>query len=109
MSGLSKDEITITLGGEPVTLGYTLRATKEINRVFGDFLSGSRRLDAFDFDAYAAIVAAGTGKKRADVEEKVFAAGMDALIKPLGDYILRLSRGGRAANLEDGDKGTGEA
>lgn len=94
-------EIRCDLNGESIVLKCTIRAVKEITATFGSYTEAFARLGAFDHSAYVAIVAAGTGKKRAEVEDDVFAQGVDKLIAPLSDYIGLLTRGGRPETSED--------
>jgi hypothetical protein len=92
-------EVRTPLDGKEVAFRCTLRAAKEVNARFGSFHEAFRRMTTFDFDAYAAVVAAGLGKSVADVEEAVFRNGMPNLVKPLTDYLGMLSNGGRVPEL----------
>ncbi len=99
-------EVVTPLG----TLRCTLRAAKEVSAYFGNYLDVFKKLAVFDHDAYVAIVAAGLGKARKDVEEDVYKAGLPTLTEPLSDYIGLLSNGGRPAATDDAGKPTaGEA
>lgn len=100
-------EVEINLAGKPVKLVCTLRAAKAINAM-GGFAEAFRRLAAFDLDAYVAVVAAGTNKKAADVEDAVFAAGMPNLTEKLSEYVGLLANGGRPAKSEEAET-AGEA
>lgn len=95
-------EITLPNGD---VMKCTLRATKKINADFGSFMDAARRLDTMDFGSFVAIVAAGTNKKREDVEEDVFNIGMKDLHKSLTDYILLMSNAGRSLDEEAPQKG----
>ena len=90
--------VAITLDGAPVTLRYTLGASKRIDSQFGDFGKAMNRIINFNFDAFPKVVAAALGKEVRDVEDAVFAAGIDSLLRPLSEYLAWLSNGGRAPN-----------
>lgn len=103
-------EVHITLDGSLATLRCTLRAAKEVNAVFGNYVDALRKLEIFDFFAYCAIVAAGLGKSSKEVEAAVYTVGMKALNAPLSQFVLLLSNGGRPAEDSDGaPKNPGEA
>lgn len=88
-------EIDITLADGSATLRSSLRAAKEVNAMFGDYQAAFKRLAAYDFSAYVAIVASGLGKQPRDVEERVYGVGLPSLTKPLSDFVALLSNGGR--------------
>lgn len=100
-------DIHIDLGAERVALRCTLRAAKELNAFFGNFTSGFRRLTEYDFSAYVAVVAFGSGRQAKDIEAAVFEAGLPQLVKPLSDYLALLANGGRPVETEAAKK-TGE-
>ena len=97
-----------TTDGVETSLGmlrYSLGASKRINAFFGNFSESFPRLMKFDVEAFSAVVAAGLGKERKDVEEDVYEAGYDTLLKPLMEYMAWLSNGGRepaAVQTNDG-------
>ena len=93
-------DVEITLNGEHVTLRCTIRAVREITAAFGNYMEAFKRLAEFDHGAYVAIVAAGIGKKRSEVDEDVFKTGLPVLTGPLSDYVGLLSRGGRPEPVE---------
>lgn len=69
-----------------------------------------RRLETVDFSAFVAIVAAGLGKKRSDVEDDVYEIGMPDLTQPLSEYVTLLANGGRPIKAPSkGDAPEGEA
>lgn len=107
---MAQGEVTITLDGSEETLKSTLRAARDVNSACGGFIEAYRKLMAFDFDVYVAIVAAGLGKKRQDVEEAVFKTGLASLSEPLAEFVGYLSNGGRdpAEKEKEADK-PGEA
>jgi len=103
---LDHGEVDTPLG----TLRCTLRAAKEVSAYFGDYLDAFRKLATFNHDAYVAIVAAGLGKSRKDVEKDVYEAGLPNLTESLSDYVGLLSNGGKPATVDDAGKpNTGEA
>jgi hypothetical protein len=85
------DGVETSLG----TLKYSLGASKRINAFFGNFSEAFPRLMKFDIEAFSAVAAAGLGMERKDVEDAVFDAGYDTLLKPLMEYLAWLSAGGR--------------
>ena len=101
-------EVTIDLNGSPKGLRVNPRAAKEIAAHFGNYMEAFNRLAVFDMSAYVAIVAAGLGKKRADVEDDVFHTGLDKLTDKLSEYVGLLLRAGRPADA-DKDAKSGEA
>jgi hypothetical protein len=103
---MADGEVTITLGDRSETLRPTLKAARQINAL-GGFVEVFRRLGAFDLETYIAVVAAGTGKKPAQVEEAVYAAGIQTLTEPLAEFVSILANGGKAAT--GGDDAPGEA
>ncbi len=78
------------------TLRYTLGASKKICAVFGGYVEAFSALGKFDPVAFDTIVAAGLGKERKEVEEQVFSAGYDSLLKPTQEFLAWLSNGGKA-------------
>lgn len=94
-------DVDISLNGDKSTLRCTLRAAKEINASFGDYVTAQRRLATYDLAAYVAIVAAGLGKTSKEVEAAVYNNGMVELTKPLSDYVNLLANGGRPLKTDD--------
>lgn len=92
---MAQGEVTITLSGREETLKSTLRAARDVNAACGGFIEAYRKLMAFDFEAYVAIVASGLGKKRQEVEDDVFKTGLASLSEPLAEFVGYLSNGGR--------------
>lgn len=92
---MAQGEVTIELNGREEVLKCTLRAAREVNSACGGFMSAYRRLIEFDLETYVAIIAAGLGKKRQDVEEDVFRNGLGDLSEPLAQFVGYLSNGGR--------------
>jgi len=101
MTAINQGDVAIKLNGEPVILSCTLRAAKTVHALQGDFMSVVTKLDAFNFGAYVAVVAAGLGKEMKDVEESVFRTGMRDLNAALGKYIGLLANGGRPLTPAD--------
>lgn len=94
-------EVEIELNGKAETLKPSLRAGKVINNAFGNYVDALRQLHIYDHSAYSVIVAAALGKKPADVEEAVFATGLNKLSVPLALFVNSLACGGRdPAELE---------
>lgn len=103
------NEVAVDLNGERARLNVCPRAAKEISAQFGNYMEVFQRLVNFDHAAYVAIVAIGTNKKRAEVEDDVFKTGLDVLTDKLSEYVGLLSRGGRPAQTEDKEPKKGEA
>lgn len=89
------------------TLKSSIPAARVASQVGGGFIGASARVAAFDFDTILAIMAAGLGKKAADIEQAVFEAGMVNLSGPVSTFITYLANGGRPPR-EDAS-GSGEA
>lgn len=95
MVAANQGDVEITLGDAKATLRCTVRAAKEVDVFFGDYSTAFRKLIAYNFAAYVAIVAAGLGKSHKEVEDSVFQTGLIDLVKPLSEYLGLLSNGGR--------------
>lgn len=72
----------------------TLRAARSVNAL-GGFAEVLRKLAGFDFDAFVAVVAAGTGKKASEVEDAVYEAGLPNLVESLSAFVESLANGGK--------------
>lgn len=101
-------EVKITLDGRPETLRCSLRSGKIVSAMSGGFQGALGRLANMDFEAYAAIVAAGLNKRPAEIEEAVYATGLPELTEPLSQFVLLLANGGRPIGNSRGDN-AGEA
>lgn len=104
---MANGELEITLDGKTERLRCTPNAARAVNAALGSISEGYRRLAAFDFEAYTAVVAAGIGKSRADVEAAVFRTGLPHLVEPLSMFLEMLLYGGKP-KPEAGEAGTGE-
>lgn len=76
-----------------------LRAAKAINAMCGDYVETIRRLACYDFATYVAVAAGALNKKPGEVEDKVFAVGMDVLNDPFTVFVASLKNGGRDPEL----------
>lgn len=115
-TGLSEGEFEIILGKPPgakFVLRPTLEAFKVVNSRFGGFNAALQALSRGDADSLTYIVAAGLGKTIADVEGLVFEAGIRNLFDPVGEYVERLTNGGRKVTKDqreqEAKKAAGEA
>ena len=108
MANAAVGEVDIELDGKTVTLKSTLAAAKRVNAA-GGLRYIAERLDAYDLDAYVAVVAAGADRRNADVENVVFSAGMARLQVPLGVYISFLASGGKPIEPPKDGAPAGEA
>lgn len=110
---LSEGEVRISnKSGESMTLRCTPRAAKDVNAAFGSFMEALRRVETIDYAACNAIVTAGSGKPRAEVENFVFDVGIANMVAPLSRYVVLLVNGGRDPSVTDGStegQNTGEA
>ena len=95
---VTSDGATIQLGDQTVTLQFSLKAAKTINGYFGNFVEAYQRIGKMDIHAYTAVIAAGLGKTVHDVEQSVFATGMDSLAVDIADYLAWLTNGGKKPN-----------
>lgn len=93
--------------GKLGTLSPTLGAAMSISSTFGSFMTALERIGLLDFNAIVAVVAAGTGKKKLDVQPGVYEYGLPDLVQPCSDFVTLLANGGKPLRPE-GD-GTGEA
>jgi hypothetical protein len=107
MANAAIGEVDIELGGKIETLKSSIPAARTASQVGGGFIGASARVAAFDFDTVLHIVAAGLGKKPADVERAVFEAGMPTLSGPVSTFITYLANGGKPP--KEDSAGTGEA
>lgn len=108
MADMTVGEVDIELDGKTVTLKSTLAAAKRVNAA-GGLRYIAERLDAYDFDAYVTVIAAGADKRNAEVEQAVFSAGMARLQVPLGVYIAFLASGGKPIDPPKDGAPAGEA
>lgn len=103
MSGiLSAGEVRFDALGESNVLRCTPRAAKEVNAYFGSFVNAMQRVESMDFEAFVTVVAAGLNKKRGEVEELTYDAGIMVLMKPVSNFVVMLANGGRAPAEDDG-------
>lgn len=102
-------EVEITLKGKSETLKCTLKAAKAVNAIAGGFQGALVRLANMEQDSYFLIVAAGLGKKPAEIENAVYETGLTNLTEPLTSYVLLLANGGKPFATETENAGEGEA
>lgn len=92
--------VAVTVGGETYRLEPAISAYRHIGRFYGSLAKCAERVLAYDVDAVAAVIVAGTGRdftpEEADAlalayfREPVKAAAADAC----SDYLVLLHRGG---------------
>lgn len=107
MANTAIGEVDIELDGKTETLKSSISAARTASQVGGGFIGASARVAAFEFDTILMIVAAGLGKKPADVERAVFEAGMPALAGPVSTFVTYLASGGKPP--KEDSAGSGEA
>lgn len=92
-------DLDINLNGKTATLKWKLSVHKKISAEFGGMFPAHRAVTDFDIEAYAKIIAIATERVLPDaldeVQEDVFAAGMEALQPDLLKYLNRLVTGGK--------------
>lgn len=99
-------EVEITLNGKSETLRPSLGAAKRVNAL-GGFMNVHSKLQAYDFDYFVAVIAAGLEKKSADIESAVYKTGLPNLLGDVSSFVNLLANGGKPfAPVED--SGTGE-
>ena len=103
MANSAIGEVETPLG----TLKCSIAAARTASQVGGGFIGASARVAAFEFDTILMIVAAGLGKKPADIEQAVFEAGMPALSGPVSTFVTYLANGGKPP--KEDSAGAGEA
>ena len=98
-------EVEIELSGKKCTLRCSLRAARTVSALSGGFTGAFEGLSRYNLATYGAIVAAGldkrTGADLAEVEESVYATGLEALTAPLVRFVSLLMNGGREPKSED--------
>jgi len=97
--------VEIQLGGAARRLVPTLRATRLINRRFGDFRIAQNAITNCDTEAYVFIVRVGLGLSdgaQSEVDEQVWSAGVLALRPALISYTDMLLNGGQPLSAEKG-------
>ncbi len=106
---MSVGEIEITLNGKVETLRPSLGAAKRVNST-GGFAHVVNRIQAADLDFYILVVAAGLGKKNAEVEDAVYRTGLPALGADVVKFVNILANGGKPFESEAvaGDETAGE-
>lgn len=90
-------DVEITLDGKTETLRPSLKAAKAICTAGGPggFQHVENRLLLLDIEFYILVVAAGLGKKSADVEEAVFRTGLPPLMRDLVKFCVLCANGGK--------------
>lgn len=96
----------LRLGDERVDLRCTLRAAMTIDARFGSFAKAIEQVAAGDVSAAAAIVAIGAG--RTDLNEAVFASGVESLVQPLAAFLVLLANGGKPFEENDTPEADGK-
>lgn len=94
MTASTTGEIEITLDGTVVTMRSSLAAAKRVNAA-GGFSNVINRIQAADLEFYILVVAAGLGKKAAEVEEAVYKTGLPALGADVVKFVNYLANGGK--------------
>jgi hypothetical protein len=87
-------EVEILLNGKPETLRSSLDAAKRVNAL-GGFMSVHAKLQAYDFDFFVMVIAAGLGKKASDVEAPVYKTGLPKLLGDVSTFVNYLANGGK--------------
>lgn len=87
-------EVEVKLNGKTEVLRCSLSAAKKVNGA-GGFAQVLGKLAGFDMDYYVLVVAAGLGKKPAEVEDAVYQAGLPNLTELLSQFVQLLANGGR--------------
>lgn len=87
-------DVEIKLNGKVETLRPSLGAAKRVNAT-GGFAHVVNRLQAADLDFYILVVAAGLGKKNAEVEDAVYKTGLPALGADVVKFVNILANGGK--------------
>ncbi len=93
-------DLEIKLDGKIVTLRPSLGAAKRVN-ASGGFAHVVSRIQAADLEFYILVVAAGIGKKNAEVEEAVYRTGLPALGADVVKFVNILANGGKPFEAEE--------
>jgi hypothetical protein len=101
-------EVEIELNGRREVLRPTLRAAKEVN-LLGGIAGAITKLASGDLEAYITVVCAGLKKRRTDIEDDVWATGMEPLAEPLSRFVSILGNGGKEPKRNEGEPREGEA
>jgi hypothetical protein len=94
-------EIEIQLNGKTETLRPSLEAAKKVNTGGGGFMNVLQKLAVMDQDYYSLVVAAGLGKRPAEVDA-VWRTGLPNLTESLALFVQSLANGGRPIAGEEG-------
>ncbi len=105
---MSSGDVEIKLNGKFETLRPSLGAARRVNAAYGDFSKAVNRIQAADLEAYIAVVAAGLGKKTADVENDVYLTGLPALGADVIKFVNILANGGKPFEPDAGETASGE-
>lgn len=95
-------DVEIILNGKAETLRPSLGAAKRVNAA-GGFSNVVSRIQAVDLEFYILVVAAGLGKKNAEVEDAVYKTGLPALGADVVKFINILANGGKPFEPETSD------
>ena len=96
MSKTNHGTVVIEAGDITFTLKPTLRALRDINRIFGGAIPAMEALGHANISTAALIVATGTGvdtgkrKELEAVEEQIFEAGLTTVLNQLLPYLQAL-------------------
>jgi hypothetical protein len=91
-------EIELKGWGRPLTLIPSIDAAISLNRRYKGLRELAERVQAYDFDAFVAVIAAGaqvTDKGLAKLPGCVFETGLLDLVVPLTKFCTVLANGGR--------------
>lgn len=104
---MSIGEVEITLNGKSETLRSSLDAAKRVNAL-GGFMHVHTKLQAYDFDYFVMVIAAGLGKKAPDIESAVYKTGLPKLLGDVSMFVNYLANGGKPfAPVEETEPGEG--
>lgn len=102
-------DVALKLGDKEFTLRPTLKAARMVSTMQGGFAGAFQAIGRFELDAFVTIIAAGTGKKSADIEDDVFRAGVRNLVDPVARFVSILSNGGEDPDASAGTDEGGDA
>lgn len=103
-------DVTLKLNDKDFTLRPTLKAARTVSTMQGGFAGAFQSIGRFEFDAFVTIIAAGTGKKSADIEDDVYRTGIRNLVDPVARFVSILSNGGEDPDVTaDGEAGEADS
>jgi hypothetical protein len=98
-SKINGGEVILSLSGEEVALVPSIGAALSLSKQYGGLRNCMMRILDFDIETILNVVYAGanvtSAKKREEISQALFEAGMDVITLKVIDYVNMLANGGK--------------